>query len=152
MMRKKQMLQSLHKQKIYCCKAMDLGEFLDADTFQFCSTQNDSLTGSDINALFSMCYESSQEQESIRAEHEQLPNEPGPSTITDQPLTLSRFAAPVTKEEILEHRMNAVPKRTNEDTKYCCKVWQDWCKDLVLNYQYQIPSSLENITNHQFQQ
>ena len=69
----------------------------------------------------------------------------------DQPLPPSRFADPVTEEEIIEHRQSAVPKKTNEDTKYCTKVWKNWCKERHQHYQCQIPP-FEDITNHQLQQ
>ena len=42
-------------------------------------------------------------------------------------------------------------KKTNEDTKYCTKVWKDWCKERHQHYQCQIPP-FEDITNHQLQQ
>ena len=62
----------------------------------------------DVEAPLSMCYESSPEQESAELEHEQLRNEPRQSTIADQPLPPSRFAAPVTEEEIARAQSNLI--------------------------------------------
>ena len=38
----------------------------------------------------------------------------------------SRFATPKTDEEVVEARLQAVPKKTRQDTEYCVRVWDAW--------------------------
>ena len=38
----------------------------------------------------------------------------------------SRFATPITDEEVVELRKMAIPKRTMQDTQYCIRQWEAW--------------------------
>ena len=40
----------------------------------------------------------------------------------------SRFAIPKTNKEIVEARKDGVPQRTQQDTLYCTRLWDEWCK------------------------
>ena len=55
------------------------------------------------------------------------------------PPTTSRFAAPVSEEEIRRRRESAVPKKTSDDTRYCIRVWEEWCKYRTIHYGSHIP-------------
>ena len=52
---------------------------------------------------------------------------PLPSTTQPRPSsTSSRFATPITEEEITEKRKSAIPDKTKKDTQYCISVWEEW--------------------------
>ena len=62
------------------------------------------------------------------------PTDSVPSTL-QQPCTnaepphsqaLGRYAAPKTDAEIISAREKGIPEKTNEDTKYCTKLWDEW--------------------------
>ena len=40
----------------------------------------------------------------------------------------SRFATPKTNKEIAEARKDGVPRRTQQDTLYCTRLWDEWRK------------------------
>ena len=40
--------------------------------------------------------------------------------------TASRFGNPKTTEEILEARRQGIPLRTQQDTQYCIRLWEEW--------------------------
>ena len=40
--------------------------------------------------------------------------------------TTSRFAAPKTNKEIEEARRQGIPRRTQQDTQYCVRLWEEW--------------------------
>ena len=67
------------------------------------------------------------------------PSQPHPSPPAPPP---SRFAAPVTDDEVLERRESAIPTKTAEDTKYCTKVWQQWSDNRNQTHNSQIPHQL----------
>ena len=50
-----------------------------------------------------------------------------PSPAQTRP-TPSRFAAPKTEEDIKSIKLNGIPKKTQDDTQYCLRVWEEWCK------------------------
>ena len=39
------------------------------------------------------------------------------------PTDTTRFAPPKTNADIVRGRIDSVPKNTQQDTKYCCKLW-----------------------------
>ena len=43
-----------------------------------------------------------------------------------RPTTAERFAPPKTTEEIVRAREKGIPKRTQQDTKYCVNIWDEW--------------------------
>ena len=55
------------------------------------------------------------------------------------PSTTSRFAVPVSEEEICRRRTNAVPKKTSDDTRYCIKIWEEWSRFRTADYGSHIP-------------
>ena len=44
---------------------------------------------------------------------------PGPSSRP--------FAAPVSEKDILQAKQRAVPEKTQRDTNYCVRLWDEWC-------------------------
>ena len=36
------------------------------------------------------------------------------------------FATPMTDEEVEEKRSGNIPKRTQQDTEYCIRIWKQW--------------------------
>ena len=89
-----------------------------------------------------------------------LATEPEPGTGTDaaaatpprntyvddaaqtQPRPTERYAAPVTDQQIIAMRDNAVPKKTAQDTMYCIKVWKDWSNHRICTHNSNIPPLL----------
>lgn len=53
-----------------------------------------------------------------------------------------QFAAPKTDEEISEARVQAVPKKTREDTEYCIRIWESWRSNRI-SHGYIVPSILQ---------
>ena len=49
-----------------------------------------------------------------------------PDNSSSTPINSSRFAPPKTEAEIIMARKAGIPKRTQQDTKYCTKVWDEW--------------------------
>ena len=73
------------------------------------------------------------------------------SAVPEQPRpTFSRFAAPLTDEDIAKKRKNAIPEKTKKDTQYCISVWEAWCKHRRENTSCHIPS-LTSITLNDLQ-
>ena len=110
-----------------------------------------------MDALFLAAHESAQD---VYAHVVPSPtpahNQPHPSTSTVQAAptrhqpTSSRFAPPISDEDIVQRRKSAVPKKTNKDTKYCTKVWEEWCQYRREYHHSNIPT-LHHITRTQFQ-
>ena len=50
---------------------------------------------------------------------------PHPFPLLTRPSS-SRYAQPKTDKEIREARKNAIPSSTQQDTKYCIRLWEDW--------------------------
>ena len=58
------------------------------------------------------------------------------------PLTTSSnrpFATPKTQQEIADARVSAVPKKTQQDTEYCIRLWEEWCQHRQSNFGDNIP-------------
>ena len=73
------------------------------------------------------------------------------SAVPEQPRpTFSRFAAPLTDEDIAKKRKNAIPEKTKKDTQYCISVWEAWCKHRRENTSCNIPP-LTSITLNDLQ-
>ena len=49
-----------------------------------------------------------------------------PASSSSTLINSSRFAPPKTEAEIIMARKTGIPKRTQQDTKYCTKVWDEW--------------------------
>ena len=56
-------------------------------------------------------------------------------------LTTSKrsFAPPETQQEIGKAKLSAIPATTTADTKYCVKIWNDWCSHRLVKYGDVIP-------------
>ena len=156
-------------------RSMELSDFLGPDTLQYCSQTNEgtpnaaagltdqNLEKSILSAENSVCgaltstARPDQQQEddplkttansapsSLRACANSLPpNEPHPSAA-------SRFAAPVSEDEILERRESSIPAKTAQDTRYCMNVSQQWSTNRNQSQSSQIPP-LSTITPVEFQ-
>ena len=54
--------------------------------------------------------------------------------LTDPvPAKLRVFAPPKSREEVVQARKNAIPKKTQDDTKYCIGMWNDWRQHKLLD-------------------
>ena len=53
------------------------------------------------------------------------------------------FAAPKTDQEIVDARVSGIPKKRQEDTQYCVKLWEEWCKYRQQNHYNCIPGLTE---------
>ena len=49
-----------------------------------------------------------------------------PNPLASSTLNSGRYATPKTDQEILDARQNAIPKATQDDTKYCYKLFHEW--------------------------
>ena len=56
-------------------------------------------------------------------------------------LTTSKrsFVPPKTQQEIGKAKLSAIPATTTADTKYCVKIWNDWCSHRLVKYGDVIP-------------
>ena len=76
---------------------------------------------------------------------------PLPPTMQPRPpSTSSRFATPITEEEISEKRESAIPENTKKDTQYCISVWEEWCEHRRQTTSSTIPS-LSSIKSSELQ-
>ena len=55
-----------------------------------------------------------------------------PSPAQTRP-TPSRFAAPNTEEDIKSIKLNGIPKKMQDDTQYCLRVWEEWRRNSCVN-------------------
>ena len=129
---------------------MELRDLLDDNTLQFLREDQEA----DLDTLFLAAYAqdvyvhvapSPPPTGSATPTHNR--NQPHPSTSTVQ---APRFATPISDEDIVQRRKSAVPKKTNEDTKYCTKVWEEWCQYRREYHHSDIPT-LHHITRTQLQ-
>ena len=64
-----------------------------------------------------------------RAKHES--DESGqPSATTSK----RSFAPPKTQEEMCKAKLSAIPASTAADTKYCVRIWNQWCSHRLAKY------------------
>ena len=99
-----------------------LRDLLSPNSLDFCdSDSDDELFLSALNTL---------ETKLLTAPSPELIPSPAqavlPSPAKTRP-TPSRFAAPKTEEDIKSIKLNGIPK-TQDDTQYCLRVWEEWCK------------------------
>ena len=66
-------------------------------------------------------------------------------TPNSKPSTFRPFAAPVLDEDVVKARVESVPKKTREDTKYCVNLWEEWCNHRLQHTTATIPLLLEMI-------
>ena len=58
------------------------------------------------------------------------------------------FATPVSDHEVEEKRKHHIPPKTQEDTNYCLRIWEQWCKYRESKTSSTIPK-LERITKEE---
>ena len=91
----------------------------------------------------------------IPTSHTVLPqSDPGPVPVPYTGPTLSgaksRFAQPMTDEEIESARERAVPAKTVTDTKYCIGLFEAWRKHRMETTNTDIPT-IADMTTHEMQ-
>ena len=110
---------------------MELSDFLGEELLAFCSNDTEvhgpGHEDEDLDTLFAFVFN---DFESIpdSAPSNVIPATQSQTSYTPTPASSSsgRLAPPKT-EEVQEARNTGIPKKTIEDTKYCVKVWAEWC-------------------------
>ena len=116
----------------------------------------DWLKGDEIDNLFLRAYDEFESSEAPRS-HEsvaqpedratssaQLVPRPQPSSTPTSAQAVSRpFAVPKSDQEILDARVSGIPKKMQEDTQYCMRLWKEWCKYRQQNFGNCIPGLTE---------
>ena len=137
---------------------MELTDFLSDELLAFCS--DDTEVHKDIDALFASAFDTLDESVPIpdSAPTNAIPDircqassTPACSYTPTLSTSAGRFAPPKTDREIQEVRNKGIPKKTLEDTKYCVKVWEEWCsyrrqtcRDTIPPLQCIVPSQLQH--------
>ena len=85
-----------------------LQDLLSQDLFDFCDSNCD-------DELFLTAFESFENELQTFS-----------SPTQTKPIS-TRFAAPKTEKDIEKIKLNGIPKKTQVDTEYCMKVWEEWC-------------------------
>ena len=94
------------------------------------------LTEEELDDLFSNAFEELDEVSSYLEVSEACSNK-NASNVTTKPIsaksnpshsskTIRKFAQPVSSEDIAKSMQSAIPKKTQNDTKYCYALWEDW--------------------------
>ena len=105
---------------------LDLGDLLSTSLLEYCGcdTEEDERT---INSFLITALDS------YEREHANPPaqpiQEPHPQSTLTSPTpnsTFRPFAAPMLDEDIVKARVESVPNKTCEDTKYCVNLWEEW--------------------------
>ena len=129
---------------------MELSDLLQDGLLRFCESSGDSDYSFDLDQLLATALDEYKSQSGSRPASE-TPN-PAPTT---SPTLKSRFAAPKTARDILEARRQGVPKKTQQDTSYCVRVWEQWrnyrketCGNIILALTDIIPSNLQHWLNY----
>ena len=101
---------------------MELSDLLQDDLLRFCESSEDSDYSFNLDQLLATALRDEYESQSGFRPASETPN-PAPTT---SPTPKSRFAAPKTARDIQEARRQGVPKKTQQDTSYCVRVWEQW--------------------------
>ena len=120
------------------------------DLLRFCESSEDSDYSFDLDQLLVTALDEYESQSGSRPASET----PDPAATTS-PTPKSRFAAPKTATDIQEARRQGVPKKTQQDTSYCVRVWEQWrrywkktCGDTIPSLTDIIPSDLQHWLNY----
>ena len=129
---------------------LDLGDLLSTSLLEYCGcdTEEDERT---IDSFLIAALESYERE--YANDPAQPIQQPHPqSTLTSPTLnsTFRPFAAPVSDEDIVKARVESVPKKTREDTKYCVNLWEEWRNYRLQHTTATIPLLLE-MTNGDLQ-
>ena len=123
---------------------------LTATRLRFCESSEDSDNSFDLDQLLSRALDE-YESQSGSGPASETPN-PAPTT---SPTPQSRFAPPKTAKDVQEARRQGVPKKTQQDTYYCVRVWNEWrsyrretCGDTGPALSDIIPSDLQHWLNY----
>ena len=90
------------------------------------------LAGSDMYEVNAEA-EPSVKRPRLQCDHMHESNQPSATT------TKRSFAPPKTQQEICKAKLSAIPSTTTVDTKYCVKIWDQWCSHRLVNYGDLIP-------------
>ena len=130
---------------------MELSDLLQDDLLRFCESSEDSDYSFNLDQLLATALRDEYESQSGFRPASETPN-PAPTT---SPTPKSRFAAPKTARDIQEARRQGVPKKTQQDTSYCVRVWEQWrsyrretCGDIIPALTDIAPSDLQHWLNY----
>ena len=134
---------------------MELSDLLSDEVLTFCTGDGDAARKeADIDELFMKAFEMGVGSEALRpAQVMTTAGHVSSSPALLVPTSSSRnckFAASKTDEDISRERLQGVPLKTQEDTKYCVSVWKEWCAHQAETYGDSIPA-LEDISISEFQ-
>ena len=109
---------------------MELEDFLSDSLLEWCVAEGER-DDSELDSFFLTAIDSFEREHATSSA--QRSKSPRPLTSSTPTCNLAAstsarpFAAPKTDKEILDARVSGVPKKTQEDTQYCVKLWEDWC-------------------------
>ena len=117
----------------------ELGGFVSESIYQFLTAETTPI-GPELP--FEQCANSSSTLASNEAELDNLfltcsdnyeATAKRPRRTDPVPAKLRVFAPPKSREEVVQARKNAIPKKTQDDTKYCIGMWNDWRQHKLLD-------------------
>ena len=132
---------------------MDLADLLSNSVMEWCEDNSDEADEadyqSDIDRILLAAIESFEQQQQQQQPRPLTSKYETPRPLTSPtptPLTTSSnrpFATPKTQQEIADARVSAVPKKTQQDTEYCVRLWEEWCQHRQSNFGDSIPQLTE---------
>jgi hypothetical protein len=63
----------------------------------------------------------------------------------------TRFAVPKTEEEVVEARKASVPKKTQTDTRYCMRLWDEWKMHRNVTSTKRVPDDITEMSRDELQ-
>ena len=132
---------------------MDLADLLSDSVMEWCEDNSNEADEadyqSDIDRILLAAIESFEQQQQQQQPRPLTSKYETPRPLTSPtptPLTTSSnrpFATPKTQQEIADARVSAVPKKTQQDTEYCVRLWEEWCQHRRNNFGDSIPQLTE---------
>ena len=108
---------------------MEEVELFSSQIVAFLNENDSPLSEDEVDQLLVAASSTYEAHEPIcRTESAQEPLQTGPSHYATSSSHHMRFAHPKTDEDIQKEREKGVPKATQQDTKYCLNLWEEWRK------------------------
>ena len=121
---------------------MELEDFLSDSLLEWCVAES-AQENSELDSFFLSALDSFERDHATNSAQSYLsPRPPTSSTHASSraaPTSARPYAAPKTDQEIADARVSGVPKKTQEDTQYCVRLWNEWCKYRQQNHGNSIP-------------